>query len=232
MIEPQNRKLKFFHILLALTMYVDMFMTSLLIGNYRYQIGEQEEFLNHFEVYSYIVVIQATDILLNFFKIQIIEVTQEKDPGNIAIYYLKSHFITDVISVIPYNVLGSYRNYIFLRFLKLRRFRLYQSYIEGYISEVAMDYIQTESLKKIIDAIGLILQLMLTSHFFACIWMLIGLEEYMENESGWIMSQIEGDTIELDIHSIYITSVYWVITSFSSIGYGDIVGTSDREMGY
>ena len=62
--------------------------------------------------------------------------------------------------------------------------------------------------------------------------MLIGLEEYMENESGWIMSQIEGDTIELDIHSIYITSVYWVITSFSSIGYGDIVGTSDREMGY
>ena len=49
--------------------------------------------------------------------------------------------MTDVISVIPYNVLGSYRKYVFLRFLKLRRFRLYQTYIEGYISEVAMDYI-------------------------------------------------------------------------------------------
>ena len=44
-----------------------------------------------------------------------------------------------------------------------------------------MDYIQNESLKKIIDAVGLILQLMLTSHFFACIWMLIGFEEYAEH---------------------------------------------------
>ena len=62
--------------------------------------------------------------------------------------------------------------------------------------------------------------------------MLIGFEEYLENGSGWIMSQVNNDRIDLEIDSIYVTSVYWVITSFSSIGYGDIVGTSDREMGY
>jgi hypothetical protein len=36
MIEPINRKLKIFHLILAITMYIDMFMTSLLIGNYRF----------------------------------------------------------------------------------------------------------------------------------------------------------------------------------------------------
>ena len=46
------------------------------------------------------------------------------------------------------------------------------------------------------------------------------------------MAQIENDRIELDINSIYVASVYWVITSFSSVGYGEIVGSSDREMGY
>ena len=62
--------------------------------------------------------------------------------------------------------------------------------------------------------------------------MLIGFEEYLENGSGWIMSQVNNNRIDLEIDSIYVASVYWVITSFSSIGYGDIVGTSDREMGY
>lgn len=189
MIEPQNRKLKIFHLILSVTMYVDICMTSLLIGNYRFQIGEQDEYLNHYSVYTYIIIIQVTDIFLNFFKIQIIEVSQEKDPAIIAQNYARGHLLTDLVSAFPYNIFkGHNRQYLFLRFLKLRRFRLYQTYIESYISEIAMDYIQTESLKKIIDAIGLILQLMLCSHFFACIWMLIGFEEYYEYESGWIMS--------------------------------------------
>ena len=32
--------------------------------------------------------------------------------------------------------------------------------------------------------------------------------------------------------SLYMTSFYWVITSFSSVGYGEIVGNSSLEYGY
>ena len=32
-----------------------------------------------------------------------------------------------------------------------------------------------------------------------------------------------------DFFSLYITALYWVITTFSSVGYGDVVGVTDTE---
>jgi len=43
-----------------------------MIGNYKFIIGKDEDFLNHKTLYTYIIIIQASDILLNFFKIEII----------------------------------------------------------------------------------------------------------------------------------------------------------------
>jgi hypothetical protein len=40
---------------------------------------------------------------------------------------------------------------------------------------------------------------------------------------------IEKDLQKDDFFSIYITSVYWIITSFSSVGYGDVYGVTELE---
>ena len=57
--------------------------------------------------------------------------------------------------------------------------------------------------------------------------------ELRENKSGWIQDNISGDLLpsyaNQDFSYLYITAIYWVITSFSSVGYGDITGLTKTE---
>ena len=72
------------------------------------------------------------------------------------------------------------------------------------------------------------------SHIFACLWIYIGLKEYELNQQGWIWENSrpapDGPDIQLlDYWSLYITSIYWVYTTFSSVGYGDVKGFTNNE---
>ena len=60
MIEPAgNRKLINFHFLVFWTWMVDFYLTSILLGNYRFQTGQETEnnFMNHSTFYFYITII-------------------------------------------------------------------------------------------------------------------------------------------------------------------------------
>ena len=120
MIEPESRRLKNFDILCSLVLFVDIFMTSFLFGNYQFFFGEVDEFLNHVVVFTIIVLIQSSHIILNFFRVQIIEIEKVRDPVITWELYLKGHFVTDVVSTFPWSVIN--RKLILLRLLKLRRF--------------------------------------------------------------------------------------------------------------
>ena len=76
-------------------------------------------------------------------------------------------------------------------------------------------------------------QVMIVAHFFACIWVLIGQYNY-EYETGWIMKAEEQKLLLINDNfwSIYTTAIYWVITTFTSVGYGDIIGVTDYEYLY
>ena len=54
----------------------------------------------------------------------------------------------------------------------------------------------------------------------------------LDNIDGWIYSShINTDIkLELSFWSYYITSIYWVIATFTSVGYGDIRGYTEKEM--
>lgn len=72
MIEPKNRKLRNFHLVLAISFYLDFFLTGFIIGNYAFLHNPdhaEDDFLYHENVYLFVIFVQATDILLNFFKI-------------------------------------------------------------------------------------------------------------------------------------------------------------------
>lgn len=81
--------------------------------------------------------------------------------------------------------------------------------------------------------VRLILKIICITHFFANIWIFIGQREHRLNEDGWIMDNIQGGILPeyaaSDFDYLYVTSVYWVITSFSSVGYGDITGLTKVE---
>lgn len=74
----------------------------------------------------------------------------------------------------------------------------------------------------------MILPLILFSHFFACLWMLLGFYGFGE-ESGWLYTQFSDGQQSLDQSKVYVSSLYFIITSFSSVGYGDIKAASVSE---
>ena len=175
-----------------------------------------------------IIIIQSIDIFLNFFKIQIVDVRLIKDPIEVARIYIKGQLVSDLIAVLPWSVLKP--KYIFLRFLKLRKFGIYQQYFDEFIAEMAASFLNNEQIKKLINAFRLIIQITFLSHFFANIWVLVGLAEYYQDEpTGWIKLMEEKEIQDTDFFSLYITALYWVITSFSSVGYGDVVGITGAE---
>ena len=77
----------------------------------------------------------------------------------------------------------------------------------------------------------LILMLMLVSHFMSCLWILIGLQNYYSDPKvGWIQVEVESGMLTDDFPSLYVVSLYWVITTFSSIGYGEITPITEGEI--
>lgn len=77
--------------------------------------------------------------------------------------------------------------------------------------------------------------LAILSHIFANLWILIGLYGKLVNDEGWIKhfsSEDSGVIQNTDFSNLYITSIYWVIVTFSSVGYGDITGKTGGEMLY
>ena len=96
MINPiDNRRLNMFHLIVACCFYVDFFVTGFILGNYEFihindnkndyfkdfeaslKYGCNEKytkemiysFMNHGNIYFYIISIQMVDIILNFFII-------------------------------------------------------------------------------------------------------------------------------------------------------------------
>jgi hypothetical protein len=70
------------------------------------------------------------------------------------------------------------------------------------------------------------------ANIMACVWCEIGLEEF-PNEVGWIYTLLaDGGTIDLDDVTKYITSIYWVFTTLSTLGYGDFYPTNNEEYLY
>lgn len=156
MIEPNSRKLKNFHLVVACALYMDFFLTGFILSNYKFLIGDPElhNFLNHETLYTFITIVQVTDIVLTFFKIQIVDVKEIREPITVALNYLKGSFFLDVIAVVPYSIYSP--QYIFLRYLKLLKFSIYQKYFNQFIVEMLHSSIEKQQLNKVNEMFDLV----------------------------------------------------------------------------
>ena len=137
LVYPDNKKLKYFHLVVAITLFVDFYITGLILGNYLFLMGLQDDFIDHKRNYIFICFIQGADILLNFFKSDF-----KMKPKVIFLNYFKGNFLTDMIAVIPYT--HFLRPLIFLRYLKLLKYNVYLMYFEDFVIELCkfMNYKQ------------------------------------------------------------------------------------------
>ena len=63
-------------------------------------------------------------------------------------------------------------------------------------------------------------------HFVCCIWIFTAKTFKSEENIGWIES---GGFEELSMGQLYITSFYFSVTTITTVGFGDISGTSTPE---
>ncbi|KAE8698654.1 Potassium channel AKT2 [Hibiscus syriacus] len=175
----------------------------------------------------------AVDIVLTFFAAYIDSTTHllVRDRKKIAKRYLSTWFIMDMASTIPFDSIGHlfnaksilgipYSCLSLLRFWRLRRVHEFFTRLE---KDIRVSYFWIRSARLIVVTLFHV-------HCAACIYYIMA-DRNRHREKTWIGS-LNPDFRETSVWFRYICSLYWSITTMSTVGYGDLHAVNTEEMGF
>ncbi|GLV32591.1 Eag-like K[+] channel [Carabus blaptoides fortunei] len=175
------------------------------------------------------------DIILNFRTTYVSRKGEVvSNSKSIALNYLKSWFIVDLLAALPFDLL--YASEVYLRedsghghihLVKLTRLlrlaRLLQK-MDRYSQYSAM----------ILTL--LMLSFTLVAHWLACIWFVIAEKERLRNDKDWDLGWLHNlaDRLKISINNVshsesYITALYFTCSSLTSVGFGNVSANTSSE---
>ncbi|KAF0920068.1 hypothetical protein E2562_032758 [Oryza meyeriana var. granulata] len=170
----------------------------------------------------------AVDIILTFFVAYLDKMSYmlEDDPKKIAWRYSTTWLVLDVASTIPSEfarrILPSkLRSYGFFNMLRLWRLRRVSSLFSRLEKDRHFNYFWVRCAK-------LICVTLFAVHCAACFYYLLA-DRYPVPTSTWIGNYM-ADFHQRSLWIRYVTSVYWSITTLTTVGYGDLHAENTREM--
>uniref|UniRef100_A0A8C1TCI6 Potassium voltage-gated channel, subfamily H (eag-related), member 1b n=1 Tax=Cyprinus carpio TaxID=7962 RepID=A0A8C1TCI6_CYPCA len=195
---------------------------------------------------SIVDVIFLVDIVLNFHTTFVGPAGEViSDPKLIRMNYVKTWFVIDLLSCLPYDVINAFENVdegISSLFSSLKVVRLLRL---GRVARKLDHYIEYGAAVLVL----LVCVFGLAAHWLACIWYSIGDYEVIDEDrnllrrNSWLY--LLGEAVGTPYHfnvsgtekweggpskdSVYITSLYFTMTSLTSIGFGNIAPTTDAE---
>uniref|UniRef100_A0A8D3EAI1 Potassium voltage-gated channel subfamily H member 1-like n=1 Tax=Scophthalmus maximus TaxID=52904 RepID=A0A8D3EAI1_SCOMX len=204
---------------------------------------------------SIVDVIFLVDIVLNFHTTFVGPAGEViSDPKLIRMNYVKTWFVIDLLSCLPYDVINAFENVdevslwsigsrgISSLFSSLKVVRLLRL---GRVARKLDHYIEYGAAVLVL----LVCVFGLAAHWLACIWYSIGDYEVIDEDANAVRMDswlyLLGETVGTPYRfnasgsgrweggpskdSVYITSLYFTMTSLTSIGFGNIAPNTDGE---
>lgn len=178
----------------------------------------------------------AIDIILNFFTAYDRAGVLVTDRKAIRRHYIRTWFVPDVISAFPWDILGlaiqddfSKPNILKLpRFIRLVRLIKLIRLAKILRLKQGMTLLEVRLRLKYghFRLAGLLVSVMLTMHWFACLFFYFG--SIGRFESRWVSQ--EG--VPSDLYGRYITALYFSVYTITTIGYGDVVPENTLERSF
>ncbi|KAJ6658211.1 hypothetical protein lerEdw1_001478 [Lerista edwardsae] len=175
------------------------------------------------------------DIILNFRTSYVSQSGQVVyDTRSICLHYVATWFFVDLVAALPFDLLYAFNvpvTYL-VHLLKtvrlLRLLRLLQK-LDRYSQYSAM-------------VLTLLMSMFaLLAHWMACIWYVIGRKESHDpltwDIAGWLHElgkRIDAQYLNISVggpsvHSAYIASLYFTLSSLTSVGFGNVCANTDAE---
>ncbi|XP_068842275.1 potassium voltage-gated channel subfamily H member 1 isoform X2 [Capricornis sumatraensis] len=195
---------------------------------------------------SIVDVIFLVDIVLNFHTTFVGPAGEViSDPKLIRMNYLKTWFVIDLLSCLPYDVINAFENVdegISSLFSSLKVVRLLRL---GRVARKLDHYIEYGAAVLVL----LVCVFGLAAHWMACIWYSIGDYEIFDEDTKTIRNNSWLYQLAVDTgtpyqfngsgsgkweggpskNSVYISSLYFTMTSLTSVGFGNIAPSTDIE---
>jgi len=147
-------------------------------------------------------------------------------------YVLHGSFVLDVFSTIPMLILPQTSQWFFLKFLRF--IHIQQVYgtistaVQYILSRMSFDKSTTEKASTILD---MVTYLFSAIHILGCLWIGIGFAvecSWLEAEGGGCNDGNKSVIPDRD-NEIYIQAIYFIITTLTTLGYGDFKGYTSPE---
>ncbi|KAK8928849.1 Potassium channel KOR1 [Platanthera zijinensis] len=154
-------------------------------------------------------------------------------PTSIALRYLRSGFILDSLSCLPWDLIykacGRKEEVRYLLWIRLCRLRKVTGFFHKMEKDIRINYLFTRIVKLIVVELY-------CTHTAACIFYYLATTiPQSEEHYTWIGSLKLGEYSfqnfrEIDFWRRYLTSLYFAIVTMATVGYGDIHAVNIREM--
>ena len=156
--------------------------------------------------------------------------------GAIAGAYLRSWFWIDAPSSLPIELLdlvidnqalGLLRFLRMFRLLRLLRLLKIEEYVEALENQLDVNL-------RILRVIFMLIKICFMAHILGCFWYYAAVLSGAEGGPTWANTYDDGKVAQPGVPTSvkYLYSVYWAVTTLTTVGYGDVIPTNDTERGY
>ena len=233
-IDPNNYILIYIDIFVIISSIYHIIFIPLFLGN-NIIYCRRDSFLYFTHIFQIIIdIVYIIDSILPFFTAYYnIDDVLKTDLKEISIKYLKSYFLIDFLSAIPFKTIFSifdrkclnkgylntpiYQDNIYYILITFQLLKPLKAFNNNRLAEYIKNYLnQYEHFNVYLGLYESILVFLSSLHIVACIFIFIGKNQY----PGWI---ITFGFDNYDFFNLYFIAIYYIITTVTTVGYGDLI---------